>query len=91
MRTGFHPARLLVLLALALFILLPLVQTVVLSFLNTLPRDGLAEGTPSLINYRNIFASDDLRASLGNSAVYVLLNVALCLGAGLPAAYAFSR
>ncbi|OYU17643.1 MAG: ABC transporter permease [Rhodobacteraceae bacterium PARR1] len=91
MRTGFHPARLLVLAMLALFILLPLVQTVVLSFLNTLPRDGLAEGTPSLINYRNIFASDDLRASLVNSGVYVLLNVALCLGAGLPAAYAFSR
>ena len=89
--SGFHPARLLVLAGLALFILLPLAQTVALSFLNTLPRDGLAEGTPSLINYRNILASPELRASLLNSAVYVLLNVALCIGAGLPAAYAFSR
>lgn len=89
--SGFHPARLLVLLALAVFILLPLVQVVVLSLLNTLPRDGLAEGTPSLINFANIFASPDLRAALGNSIVYVTLNVALCLTAGLPAAYAFSR
>lgn len=88
---GFHPARLLVLAALALFILLPLVQVVLLSFVNTLPRDGLAEGAPSLINYRNILAEPDLRASLVNSVVYVTLNVALCLIAGLPAAYAISR
>ncbi|MEY4981967.1 MAG: hypothetical protein RIR62_233 [Pseudomonadota bacterium] len=88
---GLHPARLLVLMALAGFILLPLVQVVMLSFLNTLPREGLAEGTPSLINYANILSSPELRAALGNSVAYVTLNVALCLTAGLPAAYAISR
>jgi glycerol transport system permease protein len=83
--------RLAALAALALFILLPFVQTVTLSFLNTLPREGLAEGQPSLVNYRNILATPELRASLANSMIYVLLNVALCLTAALPAAYAFSR
>lgn len=76
---------------LAVFILLPFVQTVTLSFVNTLPREGMAEGAISFINYRNILASADLRASLLNSMVYVLLNVGLCLVAALPAAYAFSR
>ncbi len=77
--------------ALAVFVLLPFVQTVTLSFVNTLPRDGMDEGAISLVNYRNILASPDLRASLLNSMVYVLLNVGLCLLAALPAAYAFSR
>jgi glycerol transport system permease protein len=77
--------------ALAVFVLLPFVQTVTLSFVNTLPRDGMAEGDISLVNYRNILATPDLRASLLNSMVYVLLNVGLCLLAALPAAYAFSR
>ncbi|MGA0714609.1 MAG: carbohydrate ABC transporter permease, partial [Gemmobacter sp.] len=77
--------------ALALFVTLPFAQTVMLSFVSTLPREGLAEGTLSLVNYRNILASPALMASLVNSAVYVVLNVALCLVAGLPAAYALSR
>jgi hypothetical protein len=33
-----------------------------LSFLSTMPRDGMVEGQWSLINYRNIFLSADLRA-----------------------------
>jgi len=77
--------------ALGLFVLLPFAQTVMLSFVSTLPREGLAEGTPSLVNYRNILASPALMASLVNSGVYVVLNVALCLVAGLPAAYALAR
>lgn len=77
--------------ALALFVMLPFAQTVMLSFVSTLPREGLAEGTLSLVNYRNILASPALMASLVNSAVYVVLNVALCLVVGLPAAYALSR
>ena len=80
-----------VFLLLVIFILLPLAQTVVLSFMSTIPRDGMVEGQWSLINYQNIFLSADLRASILNSVFYVLLNVALCLIAGLPAAYAFSR
>jgi glycerol transport system permease protein len=77
--------------ALGLFVLLPFAQTVMLSFVSTLPREGLAEGTPSLVNYRNFLASPALMASLVNSGVYVVLNVALCLVAGLPAAYALAR
>lgn len=83
--------RLAVFTLLALFILLPLAQTFVLSFMSTLPRDGMVEGQWSLINYRNILAEPALRESILNSLVYVLLNVALCIGAGLPAAYALSR
>ena len=77
--------------ALALFILLPLVQTFALSFMSTLPREGMVEGQWSLINYRNILAEPALTGSIVNSLIYVLLNVALCIGAGLPAAYALSR
>lgn len=83
--------RLVVFGAVALFILLPLAQTFVLSFMSTLPREGMVEGQWSLINYRNIAADPVLRESILNSLTYVLLNVALCIGAGLPAAYALSR
>lgn len=83
--------RTIALLALAAFILLPLAQTVALSFTSTLPRDDIARGSLTLLNYRNIWASPALMSSLVNSATYVLLNVALCLIVGLPAAYALSR
>lgn len=83
--------RLAVFAALALFILLPLAQTFVLSFLNTLPREEMADGVFTLNNYRNIWAEPALRESILNSMLYVSLNVALCIGAGLPAAYALSR
>lgn len=76
---------------LAVFIILPLFQTLLLSFTSTLPRSGIIEGELSLINYVNLFRSDALRDSLFNSLIYVMLNIALCLIAGLPAAYAFSR
>ncbi|MBY6153582.1 carbohydrate ABC transporter permease [Vannielia litorea] len=84
-------ARGLALAALLLFIALPLVQTVVLSFTATLPQDGLETGQFTLMNYARIFDTPALVASIGNSFIYVTLNVALCLAAGLPAAYAFSR
>lgn len=79
------------LLALCAFIFLPLAQTILLSFTATLDHDGVVPGSLSLINYRNIFASPALVDALVNSLIYVLLNVALCLIAGLPAAYAFAR
>jgi glycerol transport system permease protein len=85
------PLRAMVFVLLVIFTALPFAQTVLLSFLSTMPRDGMVEGQWSLINYRNIFLSADLRGSILNSVLYVLLNVALCLIAGLPAAYAFSR
>lgn len=83
--------RPLVIILLAGFILMPLAQTFLLSFMSTLPRAGMAEGEWSLINYRAVLASPVLMSSIGNSAVYVSINVVLCLMAGLPAAYALSR
>lgn len=76
---------------LAGFVLLPLVQAIVLSFTATLGADGVARGSISLHNYINIFRTPELRASIGNSITYVLLNVAFCLIAGLPAAYGLAR
>jgi len=83
--------RVLALLALAGFILLPLAQAVILSFTATLSQDGIAAGTVGLMNYRNVLAAPELRAAMLNSASYVVLNVALCLICGLPAAYALAR
>jgi glycerol transport system permease protein len=79
------------LVALAAFILLPLVQAVLLSFTATLGRDGIAAGTFGLMNYAGVLGSPTLRAAIGNSAVYVLLNVALCIAVALPAAFALAR
>ena len=76
---------------LAAFILLPLAQTISLSFMATKPHPDSAVGSIGLVNYLNIFKSPVLVESLSNSLSYVLLNVCLCLTAGLPAAYAFSR
>lgn len=83
--------RALVLALLAAFILLPLAQTIMLGFVSTLPGAGVPRGTFSLVNYAKILNSPVLLASIGNSLTYVLLNVSLCLIAGLPAAYALSR
>ncbi len=83
--------RVLALLALAAFILLPLVQAVILSFTATLPTDRVAEGTLGLMNYHAVLATPELRAAMVNSLIYVGLNVALCVGIGLPAAYALAR
>jgi glycerol transport system permease protein len=77
------------LLALAVFILLPLVQAVLLSFTATLPTD--AQGTIGLMNYQGVLEDPDLRAAMLNSLVYVSLNVVLCIALGLPAAYALAR
>jgi glycerol transport system permease protein len=83
--------RLVGILALVAFILLPFGQAILLSFTATLPRDGVAEGTIGLMNYASVLASPELRAAMVNSAVYVMLNVALCITIGLPAAYALAR
>jgi glycerol transport system permease protein len=77
--------------ALAFFILLPLTQAILLSFVSTLPRDEAELGSLTLINYVNVFRTDRLAASLVNSTIYVTLNVAICIAVALPAAYAFSR
>jgi glycerol transport system permease protein len=83
--------RVVALLALAGFILLPLVQAVILSFTATQPDAGVSQGTVGLMNYRAVLATPELRAAMVNSLVYVSLNVALCIVVGLPAAYALAR
>ncbi len=76
-------------LALVVFILLPLVQAVILSFTATLPTE--AQGTVGLMNYRHVLSDPELRAAIVNSLVYVTLNVVLCIALALPAAYALAR
>ena len=76
-------------LALAAFILLPLVQAILLSFTATLPT--AAQGSIGMMNYQGVLADPELRAAMINSLVYVSLNVALCIALGLPAAYALAR
>jgi glycerol transport system permease protein len=83
--------RRLALLALAAFILLPLVQAVILSFTATLPAGGHVPGSLGLMNYAKVLGAPELRAAMLNSLTYVVLNVALCLLCGLPAAYALAR
>ncbi len=84
-------SRYLCLTLLLVFTLGPLVQTVVISFVSTLPRENVGRGAWTLLNYRHIFADPDLVASLGNSLIYVSLNVIVTLLVALPAAYALSR
>lgn len=83
--------RAFIILLLALFIFLPLAQTIFLSFVATRPHPDIEIGSIGLFNFRAIFESPVLTASILNSLTYVLLNVFLCLLVGLPAAYAFSR
>jgi glycerol transport system permease protein len=83
--------RALALTSLALFILLPLAQAVMLSFTATLGGDGVVAGTVGLMNYGRVFATPELRAAMASSVIYVLVNVVLCIGIGLPAAYALAR
>jgi glycerol transport system permease protein len=86
-----HVLRGVALLMLALFILLPLVQGMHLSFLSTLPRPDMDLGTFSLLNYRNVFLTERLADSLLNSTMYVTLNMALSLLVAIPAAYVLAR
>ncbi|AZL57918.1 carbohydrate ABC transporter permease [Tabrizicola piscis] len=83
--------RVLALLALAGFILLPLAQAILLSFTATLGGEGVARGTFGLMNYTAVLATPELRAAMLNSAIYVFLNVSLCIAVALPAAYALAR
>jgi glycerol transport system permease protein len=84
-------SRVFALLVLAVFILLPLAQAIVLSFTATLSQNGVTAGEMGLMNYAAVLADPELRAAIANSAIYVLLNVVLCVGVALPAAYALAR
>lgn len=83
--------RILALIALAAFILLPLAQAILLSLTATLPRDGIVEGTIGLMNYAAVLSAPEPRAAMLDSVAYVSLNVILCLTIGLPAAYGLAR
>ena len=83
--------RKLALLALAAFILAPLVQAIILSFTATLAADGNAVGSIGLMNYATILTTPELQSAILNSLAYVSVNIALCLACGLPAAYALAR
>ncbi len=75
----------------ALFIAMPFVQMLVLSFTSTLHRDDIVQWQYSLINFRNILGSPVLSGSIVNSIAYVTLNVVITILVALPAAYALSR
>ena len=77
------PAKALIL---AAFILLPLAQVVILAFTATMDHGAVVEGTVGLMNFANLWDRPELRESILNSAIYVTLNVALCIAVGLPAA-----
>ncbi len=77
--------------ALAGFILLPLTQAVILSFTVTVPMDDRAMGSVGLMNYIHVLTTPELQSAILNSLTYVMINVALCLICGLPAAYALAR
>jgi glycerol transport system permease protein len=83
--------RVLAVLALAAFVLLPLVQAVLLSFTATLQVEGRELGSIGLMNYAKVLTTPELQSAMLNSLTYVFLNMALCLICGLPAAYALAR
>lgn len=72
-------------------VLLPFIHVFSLSLHATLEHPGVAIGDLSWVNYQNIWLRPELRASIANSILYVLLNIAITLPVALPAAYAFSR
>lgn len=73
------------------FIILPFIQVIDVSFHATLAHPGIRPGDFSWINYQNIWLRPELRASIVNSVLYVLINIAITIPVALPAAYAFSR
>ena len=54
------------------------------------PVDLVSE-VPTLNHYQVIFSDSSWYLGYLNATVYVLMNVAICLIAAIPAAYAFSR
>ncbi len=73
------------------FIILPFIHVINVSFHATLAHPRIQVGEISWINYQNIWLRPELRYSIGNSILYVLINIVITLPVALPAAYAFSR
>lgn len=79
------------LLIFVVFISLPLIQMILISFVATLPNPDTEVGDLTLRNYSTIFTNPNLRAAFGNSLAYVVINICITVPVAIPAAYAFSR
>lgn len=79
------------LLSFILFVLLPLVQMTMVSFVATLPNPDVARGSVTFRNYVGIFTDPNLRSAFVNSVAYVIINICITIPIAIPAAYAFSR
>ena len=79
------------LLSFILFVLLPLVQMTMVSFVATLPNPDVARGSVTFRNYVGIFTDPNLRSAFVNSIAYVIINICITIPIAIPAAYAFSR
>jgi len=79
------------LLSFILFVLLPLVQMTMVSFVATLPHPDVARGSVTFRNYVGIFTDPNLRSAFVNSVAYVIINICITIPIAIPAAYAFSR
>jgi len=79
------------LLSFILFVLLPLVQMTMVSFVATLPNPDVARGIGTFRNYVGIFTDPNLRSAFVNSVAYVIINICITIPIAIPAAYAFSR
>ena len=84
-RHGRPVLHLLLFAALAVFILLPFAQSLITSFISTMPRDGIKEGDVSLINFINIVQTPALRESILNSTFYDVPRAGINIGDGWPA------
>ena len=79
------------LLSFILFVLLPLVQMTMVSFVATLPHPDVTRGSVTFRNYVGIFTDPNLRSAFVNSVAYVIINICITIPIAIPAAYAFSR
>ena len=76
------------------FLLIPLYWLLTMSFKPMKELAGqltLYPKSPTLDHYQVIFSDSSWYLGYLNATVYVLMNVAICLVAAIPAAYAFSR
>ena len=76
------------------FLLIPLYWLLTMSFKPMKEIAGqltLYPKSPTLNHYQVIFSDSSWYLGYLNATIYVLMNVAICLAAAIPAAYAFSR
>jgi glycerol transport system permease protein len=74
-----------------IFLFLPLIPLVYVSFHSTLRGGSTPVGQFTWLNYVHVIENPVLMASFMNSVTYVLLNILMTIPVALLAAYAFSR